>query len=206
MAEFVVAEINNVEVPIQIGLKRPKFKDFNAFEQWYAAELAYATSLKERLEAGENLPHSIEQDMINWSKKHLNDLKKNAKLNTEKILLFLDMKIKIALKKDDYNTKQCIGLLQQLKRLRFTPLMLKKNPETIKTVERITRFKGKSLDLKEVRKINKYGHRILKKMSAMFNTVGQKSFLKVFKQKENKFYQRNLDLNITSTNMMVEEH
>nr|XP_014287048.1 uncharacterized protein LOC106687587 [Halyomorpha halys] len=205
MADTVIAKINGEKVSIPLGLKRPKMKDFNVFEQWIAEELAYAKTLKQRLEAGENLPHSIEQEMINWSEQNSDKIKINSVLNTEKNLLFLDMKIKMALRKGDYNVQECLGLLKQLKRLRFTPLLLKKNPEIVKTVERLTRFRGKDLDQREVRKINKYGDRILEKMGVSFNVSNKESFLKVFQQEENEFYHGNLDSNSTGINMKVEE-
>lgn len=63
-------------------------------------------------------------------------------VSTEALLLDLDFKIKQTLQLTSANPDTCFTLLEELKALTVTPLILKKNPHCVETMKRLRRYVG----------------------------------------------------------------
>lgn len=63
-------------------------------------------------------------------------------ISAEKLLLDLDFKIKQTLQLTSANPDACLALLEELKELKITPLILKKNPHCVETMKRLRRYVG----------------------------------------------------------------
>lgn len=226
--DFLIAFVNGQKIKIPLHLNKPNFCNHADEEEWDEKVSNYANVLKKRLEAGETLPLPVDVQMEQWTKEQAwavheksnvpraqEEMNRSEHLKTEASLLELDLNIRSALNIKSADTERCITLLDKLKELRLTALMLKKHPDVVTTIKKVRRYIGnvpRAMTEEEEHKFHKdaeiirnKAEHIYNKFQSLFFVPNNRSFWDVFEEERERFEQSTKHLNSEEIVSMVEE-
>ena len=106
---------------------------------------------------------------------------------------FLISDVRKCLSVEDPKLDECIDLLQKIDTLPFTQLMLKKQPQVVKSIQKISSYVGVSdsaENKQKTLKIRERANAILAKIESCFNVPEDQSFYSFFSEEMKQFEEK----------------
>lgn len=188
------------KLTLQLDLKKPRyFKSKRELVQWKSKVLSEVGDLKSKIQSGEiSVEEIIGKIKVPYNKTLAKmEQKKSSPENQEKLnylkmevkLMDLNLNIRKAAMVENADPDACLRHLDELTSIDIRPLMVKKNPEIVDTLKKLTKYVGKTIDYPEdeaemfrskAEAIRGKAKELCDKIKSLFEITSGESFSEVF--------------------------
>jgi len=193
-------------IEIDVDKNRPKsFASQREASEWEEKTLRDILKFKKLVEDGKFVPEEVVQRLESkenrteketeiiekWKYVQLDRKEKIEWLKTEATLAQYDLDIRKCLSLENPQLDQCMDILKDMEKLPFTKLMLKKQPQVVKSIHKICSYVGTSdtaENNEKTKKIREKATSVVGKMENCFDIPSEnENFYSFFTQEVKKF-------------------
>ncbi|BES96996.1 Lens epithelium-derived growth factor (LEDGF) [Nesidiocoris tenuis] len=214
---------DKIKIPLQ--LNRPNFEDKKkrsvTLSRWETLVLDEARELKKSFEAGDKITdESAHEHMDRFTKvkaANVHEIRspeeeakhKKRVLDVEYVLVDADVRIRNALSLTNANPKKCLEQLDRIKQAPITALMLKKQPQILRTLRKLKKYVGNAtswnMTAEEIAEFDAQTEIIRTKAKEVINSFKTLFFMSSGVSFWDHFSRELADFNCKTKHMTVEE-
>jgi len=200
-------QVKGTEDVIEIDVDKNRPKSFTSKQEanlWEEKTLREILKFKKLVEEGKYVPEEVVQRLEakpnktedelqiieKWKHVKLDRKEKIEWLKTEASLAQSDLDVRKCLSVEDPKLDECMELLQHIDKLPFTQLMLKKQPQVVKSIHKICSYLGTG-DSEKTQKIRELASGLMTKIEGCFDAPENTgNFYAFFTEEVKKFQEK----------------